>query len=186
MFKLQYLRMRSRYMLFGFVAVFALNVLFIMFQNSLSSPAIETLVTETHKQINNFKNFKVKLMAFGLGLNSFQTVRYFFPGQFKGRWTKRISSQRRLFVFTGICCKASGLSRLILEKYNITSYCYICCRRRTQSSYWACYVCGQVLARSCYTSVQLRNIGLSTRSRKTLYYNYYYVQNWSSHLLMFL
>lgn len=30
-----------------------------MFQNSLSRPAIETLVTETHKQINNFKNFKV-------------------------------------------------------------------------------------------------------------------------------
>lgn len=46
-------------MLFCFIAVFSLSVLFIMFQNSLSRPAIETLVTETHKQINNFKNFKV-------------------------------------------------------------------------------------------------------------------------------
>lgn len=61
MFKLQYLRMRSRYMLFCFVAVFSFSILFIMFQNSLSRPAIETLVTETHKQINNFKNFKVIL-----------------------------------------------------------------------------------------------------------------------------
>lgn len=48
-------------MLFCFVAVFSFSILFIMFQNSLSRPAIETLVTETHKQINNFKNFKVIL-----------------------------------------------------------------------------------------------------------------------------
>lgn len=47
-------------MLFCFMTVFLFSVLFIMFQNSLSRPAIETLVTETHKQINNFKNFKVK------------------------------------------------------------------------------------------------------------------------------
>ncbi|CAH1736110.1 unnamed protein product [Aphis gossypii] len=61
MFKLQYLRLRSRYMLFCFIAVFSFSVLFLMFQNSLSRPAIETLVTETHKQINNFKNFKDNL-----------------------------------------------------------------------------------------------------------------------------
>lgn len=50
-------------MLFCFVAVFSFSILFIMFQNSLSRPAIETLVTETHKQINNFKNFKVILSS---------------------------------------------------------------------------------------------------------------------------
>lgn len=59
MFKLHYLRLRSRYMLFCFLTVFSFSILFVMFQNSLSRPAIETLVTETHKQINNFKNFKV-------------------------------------------------------------------------------------------------------------------------------
>ncbi|XP_050436139.1 uncharacterized protein LOC126842938 [Adelges cooleyi] len=61
MFRLNYLRMRSRYMVFCFVAIFSLSILFIMFQDSLSRPAIETLVTETHKQINNFKNFKDNL-----------------------------------------------------------------------------------------------------------------------------
>lgn len=47
-------------MVFFLAAVFSFSVLFVTFQNSLSRPAIETLVTETHKQINNLKNFKVR------------------------------------------------------------------------------------------------------------------------------
>ncbi|XP_050522935.1 uncharacterized protein LOC126895279 [Daktulosphaira vitifoliae] len=58
MIKLYYIRMRSRYMLFCFLAIFSLSILFIIFQDSLSRPAIETLVTETHKQIKNLKTFK--------------------------------------------------------------------------------------------------------------------------------
>jgi len=92
MFKLQYLRLRSRYMLFCFIAVFSFSILFLMFQNSLSRPAIETLVTETHKQINNFKNFKVIEPAVRSPVSVvFQHQRFvFFPGQFESGRAKRI------------------------------------------------------------------------------------------------
>lgn len=181
--------MRSRYMLFCFMTVFSFTILFVMFQNSLSRPAIETLVTETHKQINNFKNFKVKKTpprqaATGMTPNTgpFPTQpfytdadgrRMFFFFFFKPVVLKRISGQPEggrakgtcgghgLFVCAGICTESRRLSRRVLEKHHPAGGGHVRTGRRTQSGHRLGDVRGQVPTRPCDTRIQLGYIRLS-------------------------
>lgn len=148
MFKLQYLRMRSRYMLFCFMAVFSFSVLFIMFQNSLSRPAIETLVTETHKQITNLKNFKVKKpprRALPLRLtlphrHQTATCCFFFSsklvlkrisGQLEGGGAKGTGGEQGLFDFSGVRAESLRLSERVLEEHLSARGGDVCAGRRT-------------------------------------------------------